>query len=741
MEEIYMYGSGECDQLGDIFKKRYDDEGNEMEPPLESKIPRKLNFNISLPKKINKICCGGMFTLALTNYGEVYSWGSADDGSLGRKGPENTPIKLDIPSFILDITAGDCHGVAYNNNLNQIYWWGSFRNVNGLFSKIIESPILFDNDKLQNQEVKKIKSGANHIVFLTKLNRVFCVGNGEFGQIGRDPTFHIVADSDFIPNLFNEENIEDIFTGYNHSFLLQKIDDKKILKAWGRNTWGQLGIGEYNNCYIPKIVKFPNLAETEVIQCTGGENHSLALTNNYQVYVWGDNDENQCGNLTGADKDNNFTTPRLLEFFNDNLVTEIRSNSYYNYAFNPESGKVYSWGMGEFLTLGNKTYDNKISPELIPSEFFRGLGITDISLGAHHVATLLRDPSMTYVKEKKFEFSVNVNPTEVKTEYVNYNSDMRRRDDNDDDDNRFPFKYIKTEVIKEENFNTYNFSFYRNKMDIEYDLNNVPSQNNYIGILPINIKNNDDNNGFTYDKIKYSNYNNTSSEKKNLRNNNNLNNNVNIIINTEQKSKKKINVNIRSNIKKSSNKKKLRKINKTKEKSENKNLRNSSSKKNIKDNDKKKETKNNTFHLMLRSTVKKNNSPSKKKTSPSKTNTKTNQKTKEEPKFLIKVNKFLENEEIPEENNLHVIQPKENKSKKKDKIIKNESKSIKNKNNNKKLTNKKEKDNNKKKSRTLSKPNKRKKLSVNIKIKKEPELRRSNRLKEKKERKKFNEFI
>ena len=735
-----MYGSGECDQLGDIFKKRYDDEGNEMEPPLESKIPRKLNFNISLPKKINKICCGGMFTLALTNYGEVYSWGSADDGSLGRKGPENTPIKLDIPSFILDITAGDCHGVAYNNILNQIYWWGSFRNVNGLFSKIIESPILFDNDKLQNQEVKKIKSGANHIVFLTKLNRVFCVGNGEFGQIGRDPTFHIVADSDFIPNLFNEENIEDIFTGYNHSFLLQKIDDKKILKAWGRNTWGQLGIGEYNNCYIPKIVKFPNLAETEVIQCTGGENHSLALTNNYQVYVWGDNDENQCGNLTGADKDNNFTTPRLLEFFNDNLVTEIRSNSYYNYAFNPESGKVYSWGMGEFLTLGNKTYDNKISPELIPSEFFRGLGITDISLGAHHVATLLRDPSMTYVKEKKFENSVNVNPPEVKTEYVHYNNDMRRRDDNDDDDNRFPFKYIKTEVIKEENFNTYNFSFYRNKMDIEYDLNNVPSQNNYIGILPINIKNNDDNNGFTYDKIKYSNYNNTSSEKKNLRNNNNLNNNVNIIINTEQKSKKKINVNIRSNIKKSSNKKKLRKINKTKEKSEIKN-RNSSSKKNNKENDKKKETKNNTFHLMLRSTVKKNNSPSKKKTSPSKTNTKTNQKTKEEPKFLIKVNKFLENEEIPEENNLHVIQPKENKSKKKDKTIKNESKSIKNKNNNKKLTNKKEKDNNKKKSRTLSKPNKRKKLSVNIKIKKEPELRRSTRLKEKKERKKFNEFI
>ena len=741
MEEIYMYGSGECDQLGDIFKKRYDDEGNEMEPPLESKIPRKLNFNISLPKKINKICCGGMFTLALTNYGEVYSWGSADDGSLGRKGPENTPIKLDIPCFILDITAGDCHGVAYNNILNQIYWWGSFRNVNGLFSKIIESPILFDNDKLQNQEIKKIKSGANHIVFLTKLNRVFCVGNGEYGQIGRDPSFHIIADSDFIPNLFNEENIEDIFTGYNHSFLLQRIDDKKILKSWGRNTWGQLGIGEYNNCYIPKIVKFPNITETEIIQCEGGESHSIALTKNHQVYVWGNNDENQCGDLSGADKDNNFTTPRLLEFFDDNYVTEIRSNSYYNYAFNPESGKVYSWGMGDYPILGNKSIGNKKSPELVPSDFYRGLGITDISLGAHHVATLLRDPGMRYQKEKRF-VNITNDATEVKREYVNFNYDMRRRDDDEnEEDIRFPFKYIKTEVIREENYNTYNLSFYRNKMDIEYDLNNVPSQNNYIGILPINVKNNDDNNGFTYDKKKYLNYNNTSSEKKNLRNNN-LNNNVNIIINSDQKSKKKININIRSNIKKSSNKKILRKINK--EKSENKNLKNSSSKKKINknENEKKKETKNNTFHLTLRSGVKKNNSPSKKKkiSSPSKSNNKINQKIKEEePKFLIKVNKYLENDEISEENNLHVIQPKEKKLKKKDNTIKIETKLIKNKN--KKVTNKKEKDN-KKKSRTLSKPNKRKKLSVNLKLKvKEPELRRSTRLKEKKERKKFNEFI
>ena len=56
--------------------------------------------------------------------------------------------------------------------------------------------------------------------------------------------------------------------------------------------------------------------------------------------------------------------------------------------------------------LGNKSIGNKKSPELVPSDFYRGLGITDISLGAHHVATLLRDPGMRYQKEKRFEFNI-----------------------------------------------------------------------------------------------------------------------------------------------------------------------------------------------------------------------------------------------------------------------------------------------------------------------------------------------
>lgn len=70
-----------------------------------------------------------MHTVALSNLGKVYTWGCNDEGALGREGPENQPLEvantLKIP--ITNITAGDCHTIAYNEHLNQIYCWGLYR--------------------------------------------------------------------------------------------------------------------------------------------------------------------------------------------------------------------------------------------------------------------------------------------------------------------------------------------------------------------------------------------------------------------------------------------------------------------------------------------------------------------------------------------------------------------------------------------------------------------------------------
>jgi len=68
---------------------------------------------------------------------------------------------------------------------------------------------------------------------LTREKNLFALGNKEFGQRGIDPKTNI----DHLEiNKINEYNVEDIFTGDEHSFLLKYEKSIQVIKAWGLNT-------------------------------------------------------------------------------------------------------------------------------------------------------------------------------------------------------------------------------------------------------------------------------------------------------------------------------------------------------------------------------------------------------------------------------------------------------------------------------------------------------------------------
>lgn len=125
MLDVYVYGSGECDQLGILINNV----GQGEDDVLESNKPILVrNLNSDINNKVFKICCGGMHTLVLTTMGRIYSWGNNDDFALGREGTDNIPghiTTIDIP--VNNISAGDSHSVAYNTELNELYLWGSYR--------------------------------------------------------------------------------------------------------------------------------------------------------------------------------------------------------------------------------------------------------------------------------------------------------------------------------------------------------------------------------------------------------------------------------------------------------------------------------------------------------------------------------------------------------------------------------------------------------------------------------------
>lgn len=79
-------------------------------------------------KKIVKISAGALFSIAITENGEIYSWGN---GELGQLGQGNTIKLLEFPSvvkslekeIIVDALCGESHVICISKNGN-VYGWG-----------------------------------------------------------------------------------------------------------------------------------------------------------------------------------------------------------------------------------------------------------------------------------------------------------------------------------------------------------------------------------------------------------------------------------------------------------------------------------------------------------------------------------------------------------------------------------------------------------------------------------------
>ena len=111
---IFRLGLGDIDEM--VIKKA-------------RAVKLELSPGVPLLKPIIRITCAGMHTLALASNGVLLSWGCNDNGALGRDGPENTPLRVDgalnIP--VTGMTAGDTHSIAYNTELNQMFFWGCYK--------------------------------------------------------------------------------------------------------------------------------------------------------------------------------------------------------------------------------------------------------------------------------------------------------------------------------------------------------------------------------------------------------------------------------------------------------------------------------------------------------------------------------------------------------------------------------------------------------------------------------------
>lgn len=278
--KVWTWGKGDGGRLG------FGDERSVFEP--------ELNPNL---EAVRMLALGGVHSTALTRNGEVFTWGYGGFGALGHSvyHRELLPRLVNGPwkGTISHLATGGAHTAAITDS-GELYTWGRDEGEGrlglgsgggpgeggslGTPSKVNALPV----------PVAAISCGGFFTMALTSEGKLWNWGANSNFELGRANTI-----SDWrpqpIPSL-EDVRIVQIASGGYHSLALT---DKGELFSWGHGGHGQLGHCTIQNQNVPRLVEA--LAEECIVYIACGGSSSAAVTDKGKLYMWGNARDCQLG--------------------------------------------------------------------------------------------------------------------------------------------------------------------------------------------------------------------------------------------------------------------------------------------------------------------------------------------------------------------------------------------------------------------------------------------------------------
>ncbi|XP_041354796.1 X-linked retinitis pigmentosa GTPase regulator-like isoform X2 [Gigantopelta aegis] len=224
---------------------------------------------------------------------------------------------------------------------------------------------------VKNDRVLQISCGDEHTALVAESGRVFMFGPNNWGQLGLDQIK--TANKPYCIKSLKREKVLLIACGRSHTFV---ATESGLLYSFGSNSEGQLGIPDIQESNVPKCID--SIDATPFKMLGAGAEHSVALTEDGRVFVWGSNNEGQLG----LEDDEGYPTPKELDF-DENII--CIACGYYHTAIVTESGHLYTFGENDCgkLGLGHKT--SVSTPEHVSSISDK---VKAVSCGGSHTAAL-----------------------------------------------------------------------------------------------------------------------------------------------------------------------------------------------------------------------------------------------------------------------------------------------------------------------------------------------------------------
>jgi len=307
-------------------------------------------------KIVEKVSLGGHFLLIKTKDGLLYSMGRGQYGVLGVGDSKVDNYITDKPQLIkyfkelddiniIDIVSGFEHSMVSTNK--GIYTFGRTNKGQlgiGNIYKVepreeedlidyISTPQLITGVSFESDKLKKICSGSEHNLVLTKDNKIY---------------------------------------------------------SWGNGYYGSLGHGDNKHLDSPKEIEFISKLNKEIVDIACGGYHSMALTGDGELYSWGWAELGQLG-LSSNITDNQLLPTKVSSLSNillpDEKIESIYAGAYATSFILSNKGNLYSFGWGESGSLGLGDSRNQYQPIIVP------IPSTIVSVSAGFKHTLAKDTS------------------------------------------------------------------------------------------------------------------------------------------------------------------------------------------------------------------------------------------------------------------------------------------------------------------------------------------------------------
>eukprot|EP01083_Nonionella_stella_P107458 311261_1 len=363
---VFSWGNGADYQLGNTFVSTDD------HPTRSPALDRGL---ISIATSAH-----GQAVFGLNLAGRVFAWGSGPIGLGSRRSYAQSPQivtalkKIDI----VQIVCSKFHVLCISRN-RRVYGWG-LKQLTGLDTTTFSPREL---TYLKEKQFVSVSCNNNHSAGITRTGQLYTWGRpgswlGYRGAVGAPQDQFSIGEVKLDQNASaKEEQARRVSCGLEHTAV---VSSRGHVYTFGRGNSGRLGHGDEWNCDMPTRVS--GLDDVTIGRVSCGDEHSLALSTDGEVFSWGSGKHYRLGH---GDTGNSFV-PKKIESLTKQRIVRIFAGATRSCVLTGP-GDLMFFGLDPSLPERGQPVPNP-TPRPEVSHYLQGFRCYNVALGENFALAL-----------------------------------------------------------------------------------------------------------------------------------------------------------------------------------------------------------------------------------------------------------------------------------------------------------------------------------------------------------------